>query len=270
MAEARSVDARLAEAGIALRAEQVSVSLGKKPILHAVALQACRGELVALIGPNGAGKTTLLRALAGLVPHAGRIEVGGAPLAGLTRREAARRIAFVPQRTLLAARMPVEAVVRQGRYAHRGGLERMTDADHAAVERAMQRADVLELRARELPDLSYGEQRRVLLARALATEATVLLLDEPTAALDIAHALQLYGTLHELARAGHCIVLVAHQLDDALRHTDRAVLMDAGRVVVEGASADVIRSPDVERVYGVALVEAGAVGFRLLAREGGA
>jgi iron complex transport system ATP-binding protein len=254
---------------IALRALDVSVALGKKPVLHSVQLEARYGEIVALLGPNGAGKTTLLRALAGLLPHGGRIEIDGGELHALSRREAARRLAFVPQRTLLAARIPVEAVVSQGRYAHRGGLGRMTDADHAAIERALQRADVLALRERELPDLSYGEQRRVLLARALATEARVLLLDEPTAALDISHALQLYQTLRELAQAGHCIVLVAHQLDDALRHTDRSVLLASGRVVTAGPSADVIRSEHVERVYGVALVEAGAVGFRLLPREAG-
>jgi iron complex transport system ATP-binding protein len=255
----------LADAGApALRARDVSVELGRKRALADVAFDASFGEVVAVLGPNGAGKTTLLRALAGLVPHSGTIEVAGSPLHTLERREAARRIAFVPQRTQLAVRMPVEAVVSQGRYAHRGGLARLTAADQLAIERAMARADVLGLRDRELPDLSYGEQRRVLLARALATEARVLLLDEPTAALDVAHALQLYASLRELAAAGHCIVLVVHQLDDALRHADRALLLDDGRRVAYGASAEVIRGEHVARVYGVELVEAGAIGFRLL------
>ena len=248
----------------ALRAHGVGVELGPRTVLDDVALEARFGEVLAVLGPNGAGKTTLLRALAGLLPYRGTIEVAGSALDRLTRREAARRIAFVPQRTLLAARMPVEAVVSQGRYAHRGGFAKLTSVDHAAIERAMARADVLALRAHELPDLSYGEQRRVLLARALATEARVLLLDEPTAALDVAHALQLYASLRELAAAGHCIVLVVHQLDEALRHADRALLLDRGRRVLLGTSAEVIRSPEIERVYGVALVEAGALGFRLL------
>jgi len=248
----------------ALRARDVSVELGRARVLEGVSLDASFGEILAVLGPNGAGKTTLLRALAGLLPHHGTIEVAGSSLHALQRREAARRIAFVPQRTQLSVRMSVEAVVSQGRYAHRGGIARLTAADHAAIERAMARADVLPLRARELPDLSYGEQRRVLLARALATEARVLLLDEPTAALDVAHALQLYVALRELAASGHCIVLVVHQLDDALRHADSALLLDGGRPVVLGPSAEVIRSHYIERVYGVALVEAGALGFRLL------
>jgi iron complex transport system ATP-binding protein len=250
---------------LALCARDVSVELGHAAVLSGVTFQARFGEMLAVLGPNGAGKTTLLRALAGLIPHRGTIEVAGSALHTLERREAARRIAFVPQRTQLSVRMSVEAVVSQGRYAHRGGIARLTAADHAAIERAMARADVLPLRARELPDLSYGEQRRVLLARALATEARVLLLDEPTAALDVAHALQLYVVLRELTAAGHCIVLVVHQLDDALRHADSALLIDGGRQVALGSSSDVIRSQHIERVYGVALVEAGALGFRLLA-----
>jgi iron complex transport system ATP-binding protein len=254
-------------ATLALRARDVSIELGRTQVLSGVTFEARFGEILAVLGPNGAGKTTLLRALAGLLPHGGTIEVAGSPLHALERREAARRIAFVPQRTQLSVRMSVEAVVSQGRYAHRGGIARLTAADHAVIERAMTHADVLPLRARELPDLSYGEQRRVLLARALATEARVLLLDEPTAALDVAHALQLYVVLHELTAAGHCIVLVVHQLDDALRHADSALLLDGGRQVALGPSADVIRSQHIERVYGVALVEAGALGSRLLAER---
>ena len=181
----------------------------------------------------------------------------------LTRRDIGRRIAFVPQRTQLASRLPVWTVVSHGRYAHRGGLAQLSTRDERAIESAMQRADVAHLAAREFPQLSAGEQRRVLLARALATEARVLLLDEPTASLDIPHALSLFETLRGLADSGHCVVIVLHQLDDALRFTDRALLLEGGRQLAFDRSADVITPAHVRSAYGVELVEHGGLAFRL-------
>ena len=194
-------------------------------MLHDVTFHADYGSVLAILGPNGAGKSTLLRALAGLLAYEGAIALDGAELSGLSRREIGRRIAFVPQRTQLTSRLPVWTVVSHGRYAHRGGLAQLSARDERAIESAMLRADVAHLAAREFPQLSAGEQRRVLLARALATEARVLLLDEPTASLDIPHALSLFETLRGLAESGHCVVIVLHQLDDALRFTDRALLL---------------------------------------------
>jgi iron complex transport system ATP-binding protein len=247
----------------ALHARDVAVVLGGRRALDGVAFDAEFGTITALLGPNGAGKTTLLRALAGLAAHDGRIELCGTPIAELDARERSRRLAYVPQRSLLTSRLPVHTVVGHGRFAHRGGLARLSHEDRRAIDTAMARADVTHLAGREFPELSHGEQRRVLLARALATEARVLLLDEPTASLDIPHALSLLTTLRALAQDGHCIVAAVHQLDDALRFTDRALLLHEGRQAAFGPSRLVISAENVERVYGVQLVAGGALGFRL-------
>jgi iron complex transport system ATP-binding protein len=248
---------------LALRARSLSVALSGKPVLHALDCDAEFGTVTAVLGPNGAGKSTLLRALSGLLPSSGQVLVQGRPLETLSARERSRTLAFVPQRSLLDARLPVWSVVSHGRFAHRIGMARLSAADLKAIDSALHKADVAHLAEREFPELSHGEQRRVLLARALATEARVLLLDEPAAALDIPHALALYALLRALCREGRCVIAVMHQLDDALRFTDRALLIHEGRLVAAGASADVISAQNVARVYGVELVPGGALAFRL-------
>jgi iron complex transport system ATP-binding protein len=246
-----------------LRAEGVTVARGRRPVLHGVDFAASPGEVACVLGPNGAGKSTLLRALAGLSPFGGRITLDGAPLDRLDARARARRLAFVPQRTALGAALSVETVVGQGRFAHTGGLGRPGAADRRAVAHALERADVARLRHRRFDRLSAGEQRRVLLARALATEARTVLLDEPTAALDVRHALELHALLRELADDGFCLVVVLHALDAARRHTDRATLLCDGAVVASGPTAEVVSPEPVRRVYGVELEEDAALGFRL-------
>jgi len=246
-----------------LVAAGVTVALGGHAVIDGVDLELCAGEVLALLGPNGAGKTSLLRALAGLSPFSGRIQILGLDVRSADRRQLARTVAMVPQRSLLEARLPVRTVVAQGRYAHALGFGRLRPEDGAAIERAMARADVAHLADRILPELSHGEQRRVHLARALCTEARVLLLDEPTAALDLPHALALLATLRELAAAGHAVVLVVHQLDEALRAADSCVLLDRGRVVARGPSASIVYGEHVQRVYGVEVVPGGGLGFRL-------
>ena len=245
-----------------LLARDVRVTLGGRPVVDGVDLEVHAGEVLALLGPNGAGKTSLLRALAGLTRFSGRVEIVGLDVQRAERKALARHVAVVPQSSLLEARLPVRTVVAQGRYAHAAGFGRARPDDEAAVLRAMEHADVARFADRVLPELSYGEQRRVLLARALCTEARVLLLDEPTAALDLPHALSLLSTLRALAAAGHAMVLVVHQLDEALRVADRCALLDAGRLVAEGAAKDVVLGPDVQRVYGVEVVANGGLGFR--------
>jgi iron complex transport system ATP-binding protein len=248
----------------ALVARGLTVALSGKPLIEGVDFEADFGSVLAVLGPNGAGKTTLLRALAGLLAHRGRIELCGRELARLSPRELGRALAFVPQRSLLMARLPVYSVVSHGRYAHRGGLAQLSAHDRQAIETAMARADVLGLASRELPELSHGEQRRVLLARALATEARVLLLDEPSASLDIAHSLSLFSMLRALAADGYCVVLVVHQLDDALRFTDRSLLLSRGQTIAFGPTPEVVTPEHVRSVYGVELVQGGALGFRLV------
>lgn len=245
----------------ALRCRGLRVRRGKRVVLHDVDLDAPRGQVTAILGPNGAGKSTLLRALAGLLSFEGSVHVGGRALSELDRIERARSLAFVPQQSLLASSLPVRRVVAQGRFPHRRGLGGLTRADHDAVAKAMARADVQPLADRPFTRLSFGEQRRVLLARGLATGADVLLLDEPAASLDIAHALSLYALLRELAEDGHGVIVVLHHLDAALQHTDHALLLNEGHAVAHGPTPEVIGRGTVRHVYGVEMIEGGGLGF---------
>ncbi|HEX5659550.1 MAG TPA: ABC transporter ATP-binding protein, partial [Polyangiales bacterium] len=167
----------------ALRADRVHVLRGKRSVVRNVSFTASFGAVTAIIGPNGAGKSSLLRALNGLLPHQGTIVSEGREVRELSPRERARRIAYVPQQSQLMANMSVRETVAQGRFAHSSGWMQV-DTNAAPVQRALDDAHVRQLAERPFNALSGGEQRRVLLARALATEAPILLLDEPTAGLD--------------------------------------------------------------------------------------
>jgi iron complex transport system ATP-binding protein len=158
--------------------------------------------------------------------------------------------------------LPVREVVAQGRFAHRGLLATPNAADDQAVDRALHLTDAARLADRPFNRLSYGERRLVLLARALATGARLLLLDEPTAALDVRHALDLLAVLRRLAADGACVVVVLHQLQEAANHCDHALLLANGRVEAQGPIADVIAADPVRRVYGVELVPAAQFGYR--------
>ncbi len=243
----------------AVRTEHVQVTLGARRVLRDISFQAQYGTITAVLGPNGAGKTTLLKAVAGLLPHEGRIEVASRDLRKLHRSDRVRLLAYVPQVSLLASPFRVEHVVQQARYSLR--TDRHTH--HAAVEHAMEVVDIAHLRKRSFTQLSGGERRRVLLARALATEARLILLDEPTASLDIRHALSFYELLRELAANGYCICAVLHRLDDAARFTDRAILLKDGRLTHQGVTADVISAEPIRDVYGVETDEETVLSFRL-------
>ncbi|HJL23745.1 MAG TPA: ABC transporter ATP-binding protein, partial [Polyangiaceae bacterium LLY-WYZ-15_(1-7)] len=244
----------------AVRARGLTVRRGARAVLEDVELEAARGEVLALLGPNGAGKSTLLRALAGLLPLAeGHLELAGGPLAAMAPRERARALAYVPQRSLLRSALLVEEVVAQGRYAHGRALGGLQGRDAEAVDRALAEVDALAFRGRAFPRLSVGEQQRVLLARALATEAPLLLLDEPTAPLDIAQALATFDLLRRLADAGRAVVAAVHGLDAARQFADRALLLHAGRVAASGPVEEVVAPEPVRRVYGVELLEGAAL-----------
>ncbi len=252
-----------------IRARGVRVRRGAREVLRGVDLDARAGEVTSVLGPNGAGKSTLLRALAGLLPCEGEIEVGGAALLGLSPRARAQTIAYVPQRTQLQSALPVAAVVAQGRYAHTGGLGRPGGADRRAIASALARTGLEALADRAFDRLSTGEQRRVLLARALATGAPTLLLDEPTEALDVGHSLALHALLRSLAEDGRTVVAVLHGLDDARRHTDRAILLQDGAVVAAGPSDEVVSAAPVREVYGVTLREREGLAFALAPEDDG-
>ena len=246
-----------------LRARGVRVELAGRVILDGVDLDAAPGAVTAIVGPNGSGKTTLLRALAGLLHGAGEIRIGGVELGSLTPAERARRVAYLPQASKLEAMLSVREVVALGRYAARPRSFLRQRGDDDAVARALGRVGSSELAERPYPWLSGGQKRLVLLARALATGASTLLLDEPTASLDIKNALELFALLASLARDGYTVVVVLHDLDDVQRHAAHAVLLDAGRAQASGSPRADGFAAAAERTYGVSLVPAQRLGFRL-------
>lgn len=252
---------RSGEGHLGLRARGLSVTLGGRTVLRDVDLEAHPGEVLALLGPNGAGKSTLLKALAGLLPHEGRVEIAETDVAALSPRDRARRISYVPQRSLLRSALSVEEVVALGRYVHGGSFGGMSKSDKEAIDHALMTAHADALRDRIFTQLSVGEQQRVLLARALASDAPILLLDEPTAALDVGEGMAVLRLIRTLAARKHTLIVVLHDLADALSTTDRALLLKDGRVVEQGQTREVISAEPIRAVYGVKLIENARIGF---------
>jgi iron complex transport system ATP-binding protein len=213
--------------------------------LAEISLRVAPGEVAALLGANGAGKSTLLRVAAGLIaPTGGRASIGGKDVGDSSRRALARIVAFVPQSEAVPVGFSVRDVVAMGRAPHQGGWMRESPRDRAAVDRAIERFSLARLAGRSLETLSGGEQRRVAMARAVAQEPRVLLLDEPAAFLDVHHRLAFYGLLAEAAaRDGIACVVALHDLDAAARFATKAVLMREGRIVASGAP-DMVMTPD--------------------------
>jgi len=229
----------------------VTVHLGGRAVVQDVTAAVERGEWVALIGPNGAGKTTLLRAVAGLVPYEGSVVLLGTDTAALDRRERARLLAVVPQAPETPPWLTVTEYVLMGRTPHLGRLAREGAADREAVGRALERLELEELAERQLGTLSGGERQRAVVARALAQEASIVLLDEPTAALDIGHqqqALELLDGLRDTQ--GLTLVAAMHDLTLAAQYADRVLLLSEGRIVADGTPADVLTEDALAEHYG--------------------
>ncbi|HVX39648.1 MAG TPA: ABC transporter ATP-binding protein [Gemmatimonadaceae bacterium] len=218
--------------------------------LAGVSLEARAGRITAVVGPNGSGKSTLVRALIGRVPlAAGRIAVEGTPVAELDRAAFARRVAIVTQREDLAFPLPVAEYVALGRFPHLGIWRAATRADRDAIAQSMHQAGVAHLEERRVDTLSGGEWQRVRLARALAQGGDALVLDEPTAFLDIGHEMGVFETVYRLARRGQAVLLVSHQLNLVTRFADEMVLLHRGVVAAAGPPAAVMRAEVLERVY---------------------
>jgi len=227
-----------------IQARALSVTLGDSRVLHDVSLHVPSGGWLALIGPNGAGKTTVLRALAGLVPYDGTVKLSGEEVCAMKRRPRARRLAYVPQSPQLPAEMSVWEYASLGRTPHLGYLARRSHDDEHAVERALARLDLGSMSHRALGTLSGGERQRVVLARAIAQQASVLLLDEPTSALDVGRqqdVLELVGELRR--RRSLTIVSALHDLTLAGQYAQQLLLLDRGRTAAQGAVSDVLREP---------------------------
>jgi iron complex transport system ATP-binding protein len=236
---------------IALEARGLSVTIGRHRIVADVSVAVETGEWVALIGPNGAGKTTLLRAFAGLRPFAGQVVAAGLDVASGHRRELARRIALVPQQPHTPAELTVAEYVLLGRTPYIGYLATEARSDRLAAERAIARLGLRPYIDRSLGSLSGGELQRVVLARALAQEAPIQLLDEPTTALDLGRQQQVLELLDGLRRDSELTVISAmHDLSLASQYADRLLLLDAGRLVAEGSADTVLSEEAIATHYG--------------------
>lgn len=230
-----------------LRCRDVRVGPSTRPRVGPLSLDVSRGQFVALVGPNGSGKTSLLAAIAGLACDSGIVEVGGAALYALPSLARARRLAYVPQQSALSAPLTVETVVAMG-LCVRGATASECEQ---AVGAALARVDALHLARRRFSELSLGEQRRALLARAIATSAPLLLLDEPDAYLDVGQRARLFATLRSLASEGTTLVVVVHALAEAMAEAERVVVLSAGRIVADGDPGTALSPSILREVFGV-------------------
>ena len=232
-----------------LRDVRFSYGGATRPAIDGVSLDIARGSMTAFIGPNGAGKSTLLQLMLGLIaPQRGSIDFDARAVREWPRRDFARAVGVVPQGETEPL-FSVREIVAMGRYPHLGPWQREHAEDVAAIERAMRRCDVLAFSDRWLSTLSGGERQRVRLARALAQEPRVLVLDEPTTYLDIRHEMVTFELLRGLRNEGTTIVLATHNLNLAARYADALVMMHHGRIVASGAPDTVLTAARVSDVY---------------------
>ncbi len=233
---------------IALCAENLRVSLGNSPILKGVSLRLKAGQWTSIVGPNGAGKSTLLKAVAGLLPHSGQVSLLGQALGNCRGKSRALALSWLGQNETGADDLTAYDVAMLGRLPHQAWLAAPSVADHAAVEQALRATQAWDWRDRPLGQLSGGERQRVLLARALAVQAQVLLMDEPLANLDPPHQADWLLLVRALVGAGHTVVSVLHEVSIALQADDMVVMAD-GLVLHHGTCDDVATHAALEQVF---------------------
>ncbi len=247
---------------MSLRLARAGLRIGTRHLVRDVTLDVAPARITALVGPNGAGKSTVLRLLAGLWrPTEGHATLDRADLWRLPRQLLARRISFVPQETRIDVAFTVQELVMMGRHPHLGRFDTPGSADAAAVADAMTRADVVHLADRPVTELSGGERRRAVIARSLATGSNVILLDEPTANLDIDHVIETLTLLRALAASGATIALALHDLNVVAQWADEVVVLHAGRLHAAGPPEQMLEADLLASVFGVRVE-------RLTARDG--
>lgn len=236
-----------------LKIENLSVSYGSRRVLHSVSLAVNSGELLALIGPNGAGKSTLIRAASGVIPvDGGSVRTNGTDLLTLPPMERARCLAVVPQAVSLPPAFTVWETVLLGRTPYLNFLGQVSAKDEEIARAALSRVDALDLAERRVGELSGGEQQRALLARALAQSTPILLMDEPTAHLDLQHQVALMEMAQELAhRDGLAVLAALHDLNLAARYADRLALLVSGEIKAQGTARQVLGPETIAAAYGL-------------------
>lgn len=233
-----------------LKLQSISVSYGARQILHDISLNVQSGEVLALIGPNGAGKSTLIRAASGVIPYSGHVRTNGDDFAALSTLQRARYIATVPQAVAMPPAFTVWETVLLGRTPYLGFLGQPSPRDEEIAREALQRVSALHFAERRIGELSGGEQQRILLARALCQSTPVLLLDEPTAHLDLQYQVSLLELVRELAHKDNLAVLVAlHDLNLAAHYADRIALMVAGSLKALGTPEEVLKPELIADAY---------------------
>lgn len=233
-----------------LKIQNLSVSYGSRRVLHDVSLDVQSGEVLALIGPNGAGKSTLIRAVSGVIPYTGHVRTNGDAFASLSSIQRARYVATVPQAVSMPPAYTVWETVLFGRTPYLGFLGQPSKKDEEIARQSLERVSALPFADRRVGELSGGEQQRILLARALCQSTPILLLDEPTAHLDLQYQVGLLELVHELAHKDQLAVLVAlHDLNLAAHYSDRIALMVAGNIKALGKPKDVLLPELIQEAY---------------------
>ncbi|WP_435153145.1 heme ABC transporter ATP-binding protein [Haladaptatus sp. DFWS20] len=233
-----------------IRIDDVSITLGQSQVLDGVNAHIADGKFVGLVGPNGAGKTTLLRAMNGVLsPDSGRVLVDGEAIADLSSKAASRRVATVPQDTTLSFDFHVRDVVAMGRNPYRSRFGPGDGDENDVIDRAMERTDVAEFANRPITAVSGGERQRILLARALAQDTPVLLLDEPTASLDINHQVRTFELVRELVHDGKTVVGAIHDLNLAAHYCDELLLLNSGSVLSAGTPTEVLAEETLREAF---------------------
>jgi len=236
-----------------LEAQDLTCAYDDHPVLQDLCMEAHPGEMLALIGPNGVGKSTLRRAMARLLhPRRGKVLLAGRDLWNTAQRDIARQLALAPQANGSQRLITVEQAVALGRAPHRGWLLPLSSQDRFVTDRVLEQAGLSPLRDRRVAELSGGEQQRVILARVLAQEPQVLLMDEPTSHLDLKYQSGILGLVHQLAhKDGLTVVISLHDLNLAALYADRLALLSNGRLLAVGPPAEVLTSERLTEVYGV-------------------